>query len=222
MGLLDSFRRRRPSGTTQRRTSGPPDYENPAVVDRIQRDAAVDRETAEAWFRELLVFLDMVAASSAFISPPEKVDVAWHAFLLHTRDYEAYCLERFGRVIHHQPTGQPDPASYRRAYQQRSGAGAMDSAIWGMPAGFAAGSVIGADADQGGPAHGGEHETGAAIHDAGPGDGGGGGFFSGLFGGGDSGGGDGGSGGGDFGGSGGDAGGGSSCGGSSCGGGGGG
>ena len=46
------------------------------------------------------------------------MDKAWHAFLLHTRDYEAYCRERFGRMIHHQP-GAPDPAAYRRAYERR-------------------------------------------------------------------------------------------------------
>jgi len=54
------------------------------------------------------------------ISPPEPVDKAWHAFVLHTRDYEAYCRERFGRVIHHQPAEAPDPEAYRRAYAARS------------------------------------------------------------------------------------------------------
>jgi len=43
------------------------------------------------------------------LSPPPAVDAAWHAFLLHTRDYEAYCMERYGRIIHHQPTAEPDP-----------------------------------------------------------------------------------------------------------------
>ena len=95
-------------------------YWNESVIERIQRDADVDRETARTWFNEMLVFLDMVADSKRFISPPEAVDVAWHAFILHTRDYEDYCRERFGRVIHHQPTGAPDPDAYRRAYQQRA------------------------------------------------------------------------------------------------------
>jgi hypothetical protein len=42
------------------------------------------------------------AESDELLSPPEPVDKAWHAFLLHTRDYEAYGKERYARVIHHQ------------------------------------------------------------------------------------------------------------------------
>jgi hypothetical protein len=108
------------------------------VVERIQRDAGVDHETAKAWWGELLVFLDMVAESKQFVSPPKPVDVAWHAFILHTRDYEAYCRERYGRVIHHQPTGSPDPVAYRRAYDRRASSGSpVDHAISAVPAGRA-------------------------------------------------------------------------------------
>src|SRR5918992_2704026 len=106
-----------------------PSYSNEAVVARIQADAGVDRDTARAWFNEMLVFLDLAAGSKKLISPPEPVDVAWHAFILHTRDYEAYCRERFGRVIHHEPTGAPDPAAYRRAYERRSRYGPVDAAV---------------------------------------------------------------------------------------------
>jgi uncharacterized membrane protein YgcG len=113
-------------------------YSNESVVARIQAEAGVDRDTARAWFNEMLVFLDLAAGSKKLISPPEPVDVAWHAFILHTRDYEAYCRERFGRVIHHEPTGAPDPAAYRRAYQRRAEYGAMDAAIWAAPVGVAA------------------------------------------------------------------------------------
>ena len=52
----------------------------------------------------------------------------------HTRDYEAYCRERFGRVIHHEPTGAPDPKAYRRAYDRRARQGELDPAIWAVPA----------------------------------------------------------------------------------------
>ena len=80
----------------------------------------LDRETAATLWGEMLLFLDMVALSKEFVSPPPQVDIAWHAFILHTRDYEAYCRERYGGVIHHQPTGKPDPQAYQRAYQARS------------------------------------------------------------------------------------------------------
>ena len=98
-------------GRRKRVLDGPPTYWNSSVVERIHRDAGVDREAAGALWAEMLLFLDMVAVSKEFVSPPPAVDVAWHAFLLHTRDYEAYCRERYGRIIHHQPTGAPDPSA---------------------------------------------------------------------------------------------------------------
>jgi hypothetical protein len=222
-------------------------YSNSSVIDRIVREEGVDTETARRWFDEMLVFLDMAAESDELISPPKQVDKAWHAFLLHTRDYEAYCKERYGRVIHHQPTAEPDPDAYRRAYERRT---AMDTPVdplmWAVPAGIATGGFVAQENEEDEEA--GDTSAGLQGQAVGPGggsgdegnggDGGGGGFFGwlgGLFGGGessgsgggesgggDSGGGDygsGGSGGGDFGG-GGDAGGGSSCGGGGCGGGG--
>lgn len=127
-----------------------PAYSNEAVLQRIERDAGVDRDTARRWFNEMLVFLDLVADSKDFISPPGPVDVAWHAFILHTRDYEAYCRERFGRVIHHEPTGEPDPHAYRRAYDRRARQGQLDPAIWAVPAVGGAAAVSEAGSDGGG------------------------------------------------------------------------
>jgi hypothetical protein len=172
-------------GRTRKASRSLPTYWNESVVERIQADAGVDRETARTWFNEMLVFLDMVADSREFISPPEPVDVAWHAFILHTRDYESYCRDRFGRVIHHQPTGAPDPDAYRRAYERRVAYGGDDTlapTVWALPAGAAGGAAVSESADPDG------REVGGSVQDAGPGDGGGGGFFSNLFGGGDSGG----------------------------------
>ena len=150
-----------------------PAYSNEAVLQRIEQDAGVDRDTARRWFNEMLVFLDLVADSKDFISPPGPVDVAWHAFILHTRDYEAYCRERFGRVIHHEPTGKPDPHAYRRAYDRRARQGQLDPAIWAVPAvgGAAAASEFGGAGGSGGDGGGGFWDGGAF----GGGDGGGGG-----------------------------------------------
>jgi hypothetical protein len=176
------FRRR---GRSER---GAPSYSNEAVVVRIQADEGVDRETARRSFNEMLVFLDLVADSKRFISPPRPVDVAWHAFILHTREYEAYCRERFGRVIHHEPTATADPAAYRRAYERRTRYGPMDAAIWAVP--VAATSEL-------------EDSGGWGGGDSGTGSGGGGGDFGGGSSGGDAGGGTSGGGGGGCGGGGG-------------------
>jgi hypothetical protein len=120
-------------------------YWNTSVIQRIERDAGVDRDTAAAWFREMLRFLDLVADSREFLSPPRSVDVAWHAFILHTRDYESYCRERYGRVIHHQPTGEPDPGAYQRAYERRSrDREPINHGIWDAPPGLGIGLATGA------------------------------------------------------------------------------
>lgn len=36
--------------------------------------------------------------------PSEIVDVAWHEFLLFTREYQIFCKKAFGRFLHHTPT----------------------------------------------------------------------------------------------------------------------
>jgi len=117
-----------------------PTYSNEAVIQRIEREEGVDRETARAWFGEMLVFLDLCARSNDVTAPPKQVDVAWHAFLLHSRDYDAYCQERFGRVIHHQPDDMPDPEAYRRGYVQRAhyGPEAGMAGLWLIPVGMEA------------------------------------------------------------------------------------
>ncbi|MFC3153460.1 glycine-rich domain-containing protein [Litoribrevibacter euphylliae] len=36
--------------------------------------------------------------------PSQVVDVAWHEFILFTRDYQQYCKKALGRFLHHTPT----------------------------------------------------------------------------------------------------------------------
>jgi hypothetical protein len=42
--------------------------------------------------------------------PSQVVDVAWHEFILFTRNYEAFCRRALGRFLHHTPTeAMPSP-----------------------------------------------------------------------------------------------------------------
>ena len=120
------------------------------MIARIEREEGVDRQTARAWFEEMLLFVDMCARSDRTLSPPPNVDKAWHAFLLHSRDYESHCRERFGKVVHHQPMGEADPEAYRRAYADRVryGRGAPDPLIWAVPTGFVAADFPAGEDDQ--------------------------------------------------------------------------
>jgi hypothetical protein len=49
--------------------------------------------------------------------PSRAVDVAWHEFILLTREYQAFCDEAFGYYLHHSPEETMDeamPATLRR------------------------------------------------------------------------------------------------------------
>ena len=43
-------------------------------------------------------------AQGRFVAMPSKaVDTLWHEFILHTRSYEIFCRQAFGRLLHHTP-----------------------------------------------------------------------------------------------------------------------
>lgn len=49
-------------------------------------------------------FILCAQARGRFVSMPSQVaDDAWHAFILHTRVYQAFCNKAFGRFLHHTP-----------------------------------------------------------------------------------------------------------------------
>lgn len=153
----------------------PPTYSNAAVIERIVKDEGVDNETARRWFGELLIFLDLAARSPKSLSPPPDVDKAWHAFLIHSKDYEAYCRERFGKIVHHQPGAAPDLQAYARAYDSRTNhQSQIDPGVWVPP--VTAGAIAGADQppnDHGDHHHGGDGPT-PVVDNPGGGDSGGG------------------------------------------------
>lgn len=91
-------------------------YQNPSVVHRVAKEEGISEEAAERYFEGTLQFLKVASIAGAPVSPSLPIDAAWHAFILHTRDYAEYCQERFGRFIHHQPTvGVSNRDNYLRA-----------------------------------------------------------------------------------------------------------
>jgi hypothetical protein len=104
------------------------------VVRRIARDERIRMRTAERRFVEMLKFLDVCAAARTTVSPPARVDGAWHCFMLFTRDYAAYCQNRFGRFIHHDPMDSGGSLGYKRAYDEATERfGTLDRRIWPRP-----------------------------------------------------------------------------------------
>jgi hypothetical protein len=90
------------------RTAGPVKdvsrYTNTEVVLRIAEKLSCSRSTAEEVFGEMKQYLARSAAGAGPSSPTRKVDIAWHEFILFTRDYRDFCREHFGRFVHHVPT----------------------------------------------------------------------------------------------------------------------
>jgi hypothetical protein len=50
-------------------------------------------------------FLAHLKSGRMYVSMPSQVvDDLWHEFILHTKSYEAFCSQAFGRFLHHTPT----------------------------------------------------------------------------------------------------------------------
>ena len=71
------------------------------VVRRYASKNELELESASSLFQELELFLEK--ASDKNLTPTKVVDIAWHEFILHTKDYMNYCIAKFGKYIHHVP-----------------------------------------------------------------------------------------------------------------------
>ncbi len=71
----------------------------------------VTEERAELGTGQMAAFLTASAAADHPLSPSPEVDDYWHAFVLNTEAYMAWCLEMFGRMVHHKP-GYLDPEEH--------------------------------------------------------------------------------------------------------------
>lgn len=75
------------------------------LVGYIVKEKDMERALAERILDQALGFLHLVALSPGrTFCPSETVDIGWHAFLLHTREYAAFCERVNGQFIHHNPT----------------------------------------------------------------------------------------------------------------------
>jgi hypothetical protein len=103
------------------------------VTDRIADDARVDAAVAQRSLEEALKFLHVAATATQPVSPSKTVDIAWHHFILFTRDYSDYCQRHLGRYIHHLPDGRAegDPDAYRRTRTLIADRfGTVDEMLW--------------------------------------------------------------------------------------------
>ncbi|SCG67856.1 glycine-rich domain-containing protein [Micromonospora coxensis] len=110
---------------------------------RIARDHPdLDSDLPPRILDQALAFLGACALTIEPIGPSELVDIGWHTFILHTRDYADFCHRIAGRFIHHQPeptSDDPQPSSpepigapIARTVSAITAAGfALDQVLWG-------------------------------------------------------------------------------------------
>lgn len=71
------------------------------VIERFAAKHRLPLEQSISIYDDVLDYLDKKDGSS----PTELVDEAWHNFILHTKTYQQFCMERYGRFVHHIPHG---------------------------------------------------------------------------------------------------------------------
>ncbi|MFJ6386463.1 glycine-rich domain-containing protein [Streptomyces sp. NPDC091972] len=99
----------RPVGTTDPTTLIDPEVMN-RLVRRVTTDhPEIDEDTARRIVGQAAAF---IATSGTMpgrsLVPSELVDYGWHAFILHTVDYAAFCQKVVGRFVHHVPTDEDE------------------------------------------------------------------------------------------------------------------
>jgi len=109
--------------------------ENEILFPKIMAALGCGREEVATALREVVRFLSLASQhDNGQLTPSQRVDLAWHEFILCTRAYQEFCEVHFGRMIHHDPGG-PNAKHRRqfqetvRCYEQRFGS--PDRRYWG-------------------------------------------------------------------------------------------
>jgi hypothetical protein len=90
-------------------------YEHAGIIDRLRKKEGLAEQEAERLFRDLIRFLYLCGTSDQAYVPSKRIDLAWHHFILFTRDYKRFCETFFGRFIHHDP--EPPEADSTQLFQ---------------------------------------------------------------------------------------------------------
>ena len=90
---------------------------------------------ASRMVEQMLIWLKAVAENPTVrLAMDETVDPAWHAFILHSEEYTAFCDRVFGRYLHHVPPGpsssMPDEAINRTLPALHATGYAVDEEFW--------------------------------------------------------------------------------------------
>ncbi|GAA1958775.1 hypothetical protein [Amycolatopsis minnesotensis] len=74
------------------------------LASRIAKERDMSREFAARIMDQALAFLFACGQSRSIeLCPSQLVDLGWHTFILHTREYADFCQAVAGRFLHHVP-----------------------------------------------------------------------------------------------------------------------
>jgi hypothetical protein len=79
------------------------DIWNQLVAHLRKSQPQIGEEMAERAMDQAIAFMLLISLDSESHSPSHIVDLAWHTFVLHTREYANFCEQIAGRFIHHAP-----------------------------------------------------------------------------------------------------------------------
>jgi hypothetical protein len=120
------------------------DFSRVAAVLTATRAQFIPAEEVDTVVRDLKRFLSLsllVPDPDFDFVPSFKIDLAWHEFILHTRDYTEFCDALVNRYIHHTPQAtraisraqvSGEPFFYTKQQLQKF-YGATSPFIWGIP-----------------------------------------------------------------------------------------
>lgn len=130
------------------------------LVTRIVKDEHVDQEYAERIMDQALAFLKVCADNPGLsLRPSKAVDIGWHTFILHTREYADFCDSIAGGFLHHvpdefDPSGNPSDTLAPTLNAMRLAGLALDKDLWAHGTGDCSQCHGGCtDCGQGGPGH---------------------------------------------------------------------
>ncbi|MFF4493989.1 glycine-rich domain-containing protein [Streptomyces sp. NPDC001546] len=92
------------------------------IITMVREDSWPEMTDAQAerGVNQMAAFLAVAASTREKATPSLRVDLFWHAFVLHTRPYADFCDALGGRFIHHVPDRNTarNPAEGRNAMRR--------------------------------------------------------------------------------------------------------
>ena len=93
-------------------------YDISFVEDRLARDGGCHSTSIADAVLGFKRYMALAALGFRGLPVPSpEVDDVWHAFLLFTREYSAFCRDAVGFFVHHTPTTREEPQDSLRASQ---------------------------------------------------------------------------------------------------------